>query len=166
MCTVTDQSETGKVDVDTEVTLNVKCQVEVPTVTGQPTGQARTSIKAAGNVTVSFVDGPPIDEVACTVTSQDQVGEVAEGAHVTLDFTCPLTLDEIQSNAEELAAQDPAYPDEEFEVSGCRIVSDIEGACDVTYFESDGTVCTAHIAVTVEQATDVINSHQEAATCD
>jgi hypothetical protein len=166
LCTVTRQSETGKVAEGTDVTLAVTCQVVVPTVSGQPALQARDAIKSAGDVTVSFEGGSPRDYATCSVVSQDQVGEVAPGTHVTLLYTCPLTLQSLQSNAESLAADDdPTDPVDHYDVSGCRTISDTEGSCAVTYYYPDGGIFSGDIVVTLNEDATVANSSQENLTC-
>jgi beta-lactam-binding protein with PASTA domain len=166
LCTVTDQSETGKVAEDTEVTLDLTCQVVVPTVTGQSARQARDAIKAAGDVTVSFEGGSPRNYDACSVVSQDKSGEVDPGTRVTLVYTCPLTMESLQSDAQKLAAEnDPTDPFESYEVSGCRIISHDEGSCDVTYIYPDGGICSADIVVTLNEDATVANTEEQNKTC-
>jgi beta-lactam-binding protein with PASTA domain len=164
LCTVKDQSETGKVEEGTDVTLHVICQLVVPDVADQTAAQAKAAMRAAG-VSMNFEGGSPRDEATCTVVSQTQVGEVPPGTHVTVVYTCPLTRESLESNAEKLAADDNPPDLEDYEVSGCRIISDMEGTCDVTYYYFDGIVCEGDIVVTLNEDATVAESSQADLTC-
>ncbi len=122
-------------------------------------------MRAAG-VSMNFEDGSPRNEESCTVISQTQVGEVPPATHVTLVYTCPLTREDLEFYADKLAAeQDPADPFDSYEVSGCRIISDADGSCEVTYYYPDGAVCSAEIVVTLNEDASVANTEQEDVSC-
>ena len=165
LCTVNDQSETGKVDKGTEVTLRLTCQLDIPSVTNQTAAQAKAAMRTAG-VEMNFEGGSPRDESTCTVVSQSQVGEAPPATHVTLVYTCPLTFKAVEDAANELAAKpDSTGEAPDYEVSGCTVLNHDEGTCDVTYSYSDGIVCSGTIDVTLNEDATIVNADQNNVSC-
>lgn len=166
LCTVESQSETGEVDEGTEVRLRLTCQLDIPDVTGQTAADAKAAMRAAG-VEMNFEGGSPRDESTCTVLSQSQVGEAPPDTHVTLPFTCPLTLKDVEEHANEFAAKpDPEGGPFDYELSGCEVLNHDEGQCEVIYNYSDGIVCQGTIEVTLNEDASIANvEHASDITC-
>ena len=160
LCTVKRQSRIGRVRKGTEVRLVLRCDVVVPDVAGEPTGRAVEKIEGAGNVTVAFDGGEPRDAGSCTVTQQDEVGQVDSGTEVLLDFICPLTREDVKEAGEALARQSPE-PGEEFTIVACDLVGDDEGRCDVTYLAPDGFECRGEIIVTLINEGESTNARHD-----
>jgi hypothetical protein len=163
LCTVSDQDKRGQVAIHSQVTLTLHCLAVIPSVTGQPAGQAKAAILAAGG-TVNWVGGGggPYDQAACTITTQSQVGNVEPGARVTLDYSCPLTKADLQSNADSLAKKtEQSDPGETYALGACSLTSDRDGECDVTYYTPDGFTCSGTIFMTLESNNQTIDSRQD-----
>jgi hypothetical protein len=149
LCTVRRQSEQGRARRGTEVLLSLRCLVVVPDVTGEPTGRARAKIKEAGDVRVSFDPEEPSDATVCTVTQQDEVGRVQPGTEVVLSVKCPLTTQEVREAGERLARK-TSKQGEKFAVTGCELVGNEQGRCNVVYYPPEGFECSGEIFVVLE----------------
>ena len=78
--------------------------VEVPDVTGQTAEAASSTLEAAG-FEPSF-DREPDDPSLCTVSDQDQTGEIEEGSEVILTLECMVEVPDLKGKpADDAASQ-------------------------------------------------------------
>ena len=67
--------------------------VEVPDVTGETADAGRSALEAAGFTPV--FDPEPDDPSLCTVSDQDQIGEIEEGSEVVLTLQCVVDVPDL-----------------------------------------------------------------------
>ena len=67
--------------------------VEVPDVTGETADEANSTLEAAGFAPT--FDSEPDDPSLCTVSDQDQTGEIEEGSEVVLTLECMVDVPDL-----------------------------------------------------------------------
>ena len=109
--------------------------VEVPDVTGDEAQAGRGSLEAAG-FEASF-DTPPEDPSLCTISDQDQTGEIEKGSEVILTLECKVDVPDL---SDEPVAAAVAQLDQLGLTAGYEQEPDDPSMCTVEDQDVDGEV--------------------------